>query len=391
MNRLEDLKQYISGIAPRLRTLSDAIWNHPELAYKEYFAVEQAQNFLQEQGFDVVNPYCGLETSFRAEYGTGSPVFAVFAEYDALPDVGHACGHNLICAAGLAAFCAVAQTMKQQQLPGKVVLLGSPAEESHGGKVKMIQAGCLEGIDAAMMVHPSYRTTPDTGSCAITRYDVVFHGKAAHAAAAPELGINALAAVNLLFSGVNAFREVLPEDARMHGIITDGGEAPNIIPARAACRFFLRSVSEKWIKMMEKRFLDIVHGAELMTGATAEVKLFNVPYMSRMPNSAMNRIYLESMTANGFKYVIPVHGARGSSDFGNVSHAVPGIHPYFPIADHEIAAHSPAFREAAGTDFAFENAMKAASAIANVALTYLTDPDFRSEVDSEFKQMSERE
>ena len=142
--------------------------------------------------------------------------------------------------------------------------------------------------------------------------------------------------------------------------------------------------------MMEKRFLDIVHGAELMTGATAEVSLFNVPYMSRMPNSAMNRIYLESMTANGFKYVIPAHGARGSSDFGNVSHVVPGIHPYFPIADHEIAAHSPAFREAAGTDFAFENAMKAASSIANVALTYLTEPDFRSEVDSEFKEMSEK-
>ena len=151
MKNLDDLRQFISQIAPRLHDLSHALWSHPELAYQEYFAVEEALKFLREQGFSPVNPYCGLETSFRAEYGSGSPTFAIFAEYDALPDVGHACGHNLICAAALAAFCAVADFLKQGQHPGKVVLLGSPAEESGGGKVRMIGEGCMEGIDAAMM------------------------------------------------------------------------------------------------------------------------------------------------------------------------------------------------------------------------------------------------
>ena len=385
MKALDSLNKHIRENKTDLRRLSDAIWTHPELAYEEKFAVSQATEYLRKAGFSPVIPYCGLETSFKAESGSGKPTFAIFAEYDALPDVGHGCGHNLICTAAVAAFCAVAAELKNKNLPGKIVLLGSPAEESGGGKVKMIEAGCLEGIDAAMMVHPSWRATPDTGSSAITRYDVVFHGKASHAAGAPELGINALSAVNLLFAGVNAYREQIPEDARMHGIITCGGEAPNITPAKASCRFFLRSTGEDWIKKIEKRFLDIVHGAELMTGATAEIIPFNVPYMSRKPNAALNRTYLEGISALGMKYILPAHGGRGSSDFGNVSHAVPGIHPYFPVTDHEIPGHSEAFRIASGTDFAFDNALTAAAAMANTALTYLTDPAFKAEVDAGFK------
>ena len=385
MKNFEKLNQRIGGIKKRLRCLSDEIWTHPELAYKEYFAAEQAKKFLEEQGYQVENPCYGLDTAFKAEYGSGHPAFAIFAEFDALPDVGHGCGHNLICAAALGAFCAVAEELKNQNLPGKIVLLGSPAEESGGGKIKMIQKGCLEGIDAAMMVHPSYRATPDTGSSAITRFNVVFHGKASHAAGAPELGINALAAVNLLFAGVNAYREQIPEDSRMHGIITDGGEAPNITPARAACRFFLRSTNEEWIKKIEKRFLDIVHGAELMTGTTAEITPFNIPYSSRKPNAALNRIYLEGISQQGMKYVIPARGGRGSSDFGNVSQLIPGIHPYFPVTDHEIASHSEAFRIASGTDFAFDNAMIAATAMANAAFKYMTDQEFKAEVDADFR------
>lgn len=386
MNNLENLKQRIDAVSHALRTLSDTIWNHPELAYKEYTAAEEAKKFLEAQGFETVNPYCGLDTAFKAEYGSSGPSFAIFAEFDALPDVGHGCGHNLICAAALGAFCAVARELEARKLPGRVVLIGSPAEESGGGKIKMIKAGCLEGINAAMMVHPSFRATPDTGSSAITRFDVVFHGKASHAAGAPELGLNALAAVNLLFAAVNAFREQVPEDSRMHGIITDGGEAPNITPSRAACRFFLRSTSEEWIKKIEKRFLDIVHGAELMTGTTAEVTPFNVPYMSRKPNAALNRVYIESMTELGVQCIIPTRGGRGSSDFGNVSHAVPGIHPYFPVTDHEIACHSIQFRDASKTDFAFSNAMKASASMAAAAVKYLTEPDFKKEVDDGFKK-----
>ena len=386
MECLENLTAHIGGIKKRLRCLSDAIWNNPELAYKEFFAVEQVVEFLKEQDFTPQTNYGGIATAFKAEYGSGKPTFAIFSEYDALPDVGHGCGHNLICASALAAFCAAAKILSENNLPGKIILLGSPAEESGGGKIKMIANGCLDGVDAAMMVHPSYRATPDTGSSAITRFDVIFHGKASHAAGAPELGINALAAVNLLFAGVNAYREQLPEDSRMHGIITDGGEAPNITPARAACRFFLRSTNQEWIKKMEKRFKDIVHGAELMTGATAEIIPFNIPYMARKPNAALNKLYIESISRLGMNYVLPARGGRGSSDFGNVSQSVPGIHPYFPVTDHEIACHSDAFRIASGSDFAFDNAMNAAAAMANTAIQYLTDSSFKKQVDADFKR-----
>lgn len=386
MDCLENLTAHIGGIKKRLRCLSDAIWNNPELAYKEFFAVEQAVKFLKEQNFTPQSPYCDLDTAFKAEYGTGKPVFAIFAEFDALPDVGHGCGHNLICASALAAFCAAAKYLSENNLPGKVVLLGSPAEESGGGKIKMINKGCLDGVDAAMMVHPSYRAIPDTGSSAITRFNVIFHGKASHAAGTPELGINALAAVNLLFAGVNAYREQIPEDSRMHGIITDGGEAPNITPARAACRFFLRSTSQEWIEKIEQRFKDIVHGAELMTGTTAEIIPFNIPYKARKPNAALNKLYLESISKLGMDYVIPPRSGRGSSDFGNVSQAVPGIHPYFPVTDREIASHSDVFRIACGTDTAFDNAMIAAAAMANTAVQYLTDSSFKEKVDADFKR-----
>ena len=372
----------IAGIKSDLRKLSDDIWNTPELAYQEYFASTQAKNLLENLGYQVRKPCFGLDTAFTTEYGSGSPTFAIFAEYDALPDIGHGCGHNLICTAAVAAFHAAARAISEKKLSGRVVLLGSPAEESGGGKVKMIENGCLQGVDAAMMVHPSYRAVPDTGSTAISRFDVTFHGKASHAAGAPELGINALAAVNLLFAGVNAYREHTPENVRMHGIITCGGEAPNITPAAASCRYFLRSADQNWMKKIEKRFLDIVRGAELMTGAAAEVKPFNVPYMARRPNDTLNKNYLEGISKLGIKYVIPSTGGRGSSDFGDVSQRIPGIHPYFPVADHEIPGHSPQFRDACGTDFAFNNAMTAAAAMADTAVKYITDANFKAEVDA---------
>ncbi|MBQ4330199.1 MAG: M20 family metallopeptidase [Lentisphaeria bacterium] len=389
MDHLEKLNAHIGSIKKELRKISDAIWNKPELAYKEFFASSEAVKFLKEQNFTAESNYCGLETAFKAEYGEGKPVFAIFAEFDALPDVGHGCGHNLICVSALAAFCAAAKIMQENDLKGKIVLLGSPAEESGGGKVIMISEGCLEGVDAAMMLHPSFRTVPDTGSTAITRFDVVFHGKAAHAAGSTELGINALAAVNLLFAGVNAYRETVPETARMHGIVTDGGEAPNIIPSRAACRFFLRSTDQKWIGKIEKRFLDMVRGVELMTGATAEVTPYNTPYMARKPNAELNKSYLEGVSKLGMDYEIPVKGGRGSSDFGDVSQKVPGIHPYFAIADKEIACHSDAFRIASGSDMAFENAMTAAASMANTALRYLNDGDFKARVDADFNKETE--
>ena len=366
--------------------LSNAVWNHPELAYKEVFACGEQVKLLRSFGFEVANPHCGLDTAYRADSGEGNPAFAFVAEYDALPKLGHGCGHNLICTAALAAAYATRELLKKYNLPGHIVLLGTPAEESGGGKVRMLEKKCLDGIDAAMMVHPSWRSTPDTGSTAIRRFDVEFQGKAAHAAGAPELGRNALDAVLLLFSGLNAWRQQLPETARVHGIILDGGEAPNIIPDSAKCRFYLRSTEEKWIEIMERRFREMVRGAELMTATTGTISPYNVPYMSRNPNPAMNEIYFDAAKELGLNPVIPKRGGRGSSDFGDFSHTVPGIHPYFGVADHEIAGHSTDFAEASATEYALDQALKAAAAMAKVGFLFLTDGEFRRKVKAEFDQ-----
>ena len=384
---LDKIIRHIDSHRTELRTLSDALWNHPETAYNEHFASKTAAELLKKCGYAVTLPCYGIETAFRSEFaqGSGGPVFAIASEYDALPEIGHGCGHNLICTAGIAAFIAAAELMKEEGISGKVILLGTPAEEGGGGKVKMAAAGCLEGVDAAIMTHPSGINCTDEGSTANCGLEVIFHGKAAHAAAAPEKGINALDAVNLLFAGVNTFRQYIPEHARIHGVILDGGEVPNVIPDYARCRFYLRSADESWCPVLEKRFRDIVKGAELMTGATAEIAPFRPAYRARKPNTPMNMDYVESMRAQGQKVEIPEKAGRGSSDFGNFSQIVPGIHPYFAVSDKTVPVpHSTEFAACAKEDFGFDNALRAAAALAHEALRFMTDPAFRDAVKADF-------
>lgn len=380
------LTNLIAAESPALWKLTQELWKRPETGYEEHFAVAAVKKFLSARGFEVTNPYCGLDTAFRAEAGSGTPVFAVAAEYDALKGLGHGCGHNLICGAALAAFCALAQYLKTRSVNGKVVLLGTPAEETDGGKVKMLARGCLHGVDAAMMVHPSTQTQADPASLALFSYRVAFHGKAAHAGGDPEDGVNALDAVMLLFAGVNAYRQQLPEDARIHGIVISGGDAPNIIPDYAACTFYLRAATMKWIKKIEHRFKDIVRGASLMTGATAEIAPLYQPDYPRKPNAALNREYIAAAKRAGLAPVEVKSPGRGSSDFGNFSQTVPGIHPYFAISDHAVLSHSVEFREAAGAPLGFDNAMKAATAMAETVLRFLADASFRAEVQREFRK-----
>ena len=384
---LEHIVKTIAEQKTELRQFSDALWNHPETAYNEHFAAATVADFLAKKGFSVIKPYCEIETAFRAEFENGTgPTFAIAAEYDALPEIGHGCGHNLICTAAIAAFLGAVQAMKDHDLQGKIVLLGTPAEDGGGGKVFMEERGCLNGIEGVIMVHPSSKTMPDTGSTANIGLEVIFHGKSAHAAAHPEKGINALDAVNLLFTGVNTYRQYIPEHARMHGVILEGGTVPNVIPDRARCRFYLRSADEEWTPVLEKRFRDIVKGAELMTGATAEITYFRPGYRARKPNCTMNHEYIRSMEKQGAEVFIPAKSGRGSSDFGNFSQLVPGIHAYFAVADDsEPAGHTPEFAEAAGKDFGFENAMRAAAAQAHVACRFLAEPEFREAVKADFK------
>ena len=234
------------------------------------------------------------------------------------------------------------------------------------------------------MVHPSGKTTPDMGSNSNCGLEIIFHGKSAHASAS-ENGINALDAAQLLFAGVNAYRQHIPEHARFHGVILDGGAAPNIIPDYTRCRFYIRSADEKWAPVLEKRFRDIVKGAELMTGATAEIAPFRPAYKARKPNGPMNRVYIESLVKQGLMPGVLEHATRGSSDFGNFSQEIPGIHGYFAVSNiSEPPGHSVEFRECAGKDDGFDNAMKAAAAIAEVGARFLADEQFRNEVKTDF-------
>jgi amidohydrolase len=377
---LDELKSLIGKHQAEYETLARNIWETPELAFQEKNACRLQVELLSDLGFQVTSPYAGLETAYLAAVGEGGHTFCYVAEYDALPDLGHGCGHNLICAAAIAAGRATADLLRLHHLPGRVLVMGTPAEESGGGKVRMLAEDCLDGVDAVMMVHPSWRTTPDTGSTAIRRFDIEFFGKAAHAAGAPELGLNALDAVMLLFNGINAWRQQLPENARIHGIVRQGGYAPNIIPDHASCRFFLRSTCDDTLDRMEKRFRDIVKGAALMTGTTYEIRPHNVPYRSRRPNRKMNEIYLDAADRLGMNPVIPPRAGRGSSDFGDFSQVKPGIHPYFGIAHEEIAAHSTEFCNAAGSSHGNAQMLKAAAAMAQVGYRFLTDAAVRQGV-----------
>ena len=383
---LDKLIRNIDRHKQDLRKLSDTLWKNPETAYNEHLAVAEVASLLESKGFTVIRPYCGIETAFRCEFDNGTgPVFAVASEYDALPEIGHGCGHNLICAAGIAAFLAVAELMKEENVPGKAVLLGTPAEEGGGGKVFMAERGCLEGVDAVIMVHPTSKCTPDMGSNANCGLEVIFHGKSSHAASNPEKGINALDAVNLLFTGVNTFRQYIPEHARIHGVILEGGLVPNVIPDRARCRFYLRTAVESWAPVLEQRFRDIAKGAELMTGATSEIAPFRPPYRARKPNCTMNHEYIDCMKRQGVSVFIPEKAGRGSSDFGNFSQLIPGIHAYFNIAaDSEPAGHSVEKAEAARSDYGFENAMRAAASQAHVMWRFMTEEKFRESVKADF-------
>lgn len=383
IQQVEALRQLLSDQEERFFRFSRDIWEHPELGFQEHYACKRQVELLKEFAFQVETPYAGLDTAYRAEWGQGGEVFAIASEYDALPEIDHACGHNLICTAAMAAAWMVQQMLQRTGRPGRIVVLGTPGEESMGGKVVMLREKCLNGVGAVMMVHPNWRTSIDMGSTAVNRLTIEFFGKAAHAGGMPEQGINALDAVILLYNSVSCWRQQLPESARVHGIIQDGGVRPNIIPDYTRCWFYLRSPENDQLEQMNERFVSMVEGAAKMTGCTFKVTPNNLPYKARKPNAVMNRRYAEAMQAQGVK-LTPAGPGRGSSDFGDFSQVCPGIHPYFSISPVEIPGHSKAFCAAAATDLARENMLSAAVAMADIACTWFSDEAFRQEIRQEF-------
>lgn len=370
-----------------LVALSLAVHHDPETAYEEHRASERIASFLGERGFDVTRPYGGLDTAFRAEAaGRDGPTIAILAEYDALPDIGHGCGHNLIAMIGTAAAVGVSEVIRD--LDGRVAAIGTPAEEGGGGKVALVRAGAFADVAAAMMVHPGSRTLSGRTSLASNRVELRFHGQAAHAAAQPDRGINALDGLIQTFNAMNAMRQQLRPDARVHGIVTSGGSAANIIPEYAAGKFSIRARDRVYQQEVLRRFIACAKGAAAATGTTVEVLINeNSGYENMVPSTPISDRWAEHLRTLGI-VVLPTSDEErmGSTDMGNVSQVIPAAHPYIAIAPEGMPSHTAAFRDAAGSPQAHDNAIAAAKALALVAVDLLAEPALLAAAKAEFEE-----
>ncbi len=368
--------------------LSLAIHGDPEIAYQEHRASERIASYLSARGFTVERPYKGLATSYRGDAAGRAvgPTVAILAEYDALPDIGHACGHNLIAMIGTAA--AIGACTVIGDLAGSIAAIGTPAEEGGGGKVALVRAGGFTGVDAAMMVHPSSRTLSGRTSLASNRVELEFFGKAAHAAAQPDRGINALDGLIQTFNAVNAMRQHLKPDARVHGIITSGGSAANIIPEYAAGKFSVRARDHTYQREVLRRFIACAEGAAAATGTRLVITVNeNSGYQNMVPSTPLAERWAEHMSSFGIEVTPTADDERmGSTDMGNVSQVVPSAHPYIGIAPEGTPGHSTAFRDAAATPEAHANAIAAAKALALLAVDLLTDATLLSRAKAEFAE-----
>ena len=374
---------------------------HPELNYQEFHAAKLLSDTLEAHDFAVERGIGGVETAFRAtlEGGAGAgPTVAVLAEYDALPEIGHGCGHNLIAMAGLGAGLGVQANIKN--LPGRLVVIGTPAEEGGGGKIKLLDAGVFDGVDICLSSHPSSNRTVipqdiplgESWSLAMVGFRYIYHGIAAHAAAAPEEGINALNSLIHLFTGIDALRQHLREDTRIHGIITDGGLAPNVVPEFAAANFMLRCRDRNYLSdVIVGKVLKIAEGAALISGATLEVEPYYPFYENVLPNGVLAENFRANAEAVGMRIDAPTGGRRGSgasTDFGNVSQVLPSLELRYAVSETPVPSHSRQMTETAITETALSSALNVAKVLSLTAGDFLRDPARLKEAQAEFAKRS---
>ena len=365
----------------KLVALSHKIHDNPETGFQELKAAKWLSAYLEMNGFEVERGICKMPTAFRATYGKGKPAIALMAEYDALPKIGHACGHNIICTTAIGA--AVAAKSAIDQFGGRVVVLGTPAEELFGGKAIMAERGAFKDIDIAMLVHPSSHDLSSARALACITLEVEFFGKAAHAAARPEEGINALEALILSFNGINSLRQHINERARIHGIITKGGDAPNVVPDHTSGTFLVRAVDEAYLEELKVKVLSCFQAAALATGARLKYT-WKEYYAPLRANTALAEIMASNMRSIGRDPQPIPDRASGSSDVGNVSMLVPTIHPEVAIAKPRTSLHSVEFRAAAVSAEGDRGLIDGAKALALTAVDLLADKDLVRKIKGEF-------
>ncbi|MEK7370324.1 MAG: M20 family metallopeptidase [candidate division NC10 bacterium] len=381
------IAEAVERLADDLERLSHRIHENPELCFKEEKAAAWLTELLETQGAVVERGVGGLPTAFRATIaGQGpGPTIAIMAEYDALPSIGHACGHNVIATSGVGAGAALAAALRPLPFPGRIQVIGTPAEEGGAGKVRLMEAGVFKDVDAAMMIHGRPGTQIWRPSLGIIKVSCEFFGRAAHASSWPWRGINALNAMIQLFVSLDAMRQQLRPEARIHGVITKGGDQANIIPEHTAAEFYLRAPTRDYCKELLRRFEGCAQGAATATGCTVTVTPDPIIHDPLKPNVTMATLFGQNLERIDFP-VDPDDGQAGygSTDCGNVSQALPTIHPYIRISPDGIPGHSREFAEWAKSPLARKGMVAAAKTLAMTALDLLADPEALRKAKEEF-------
>jgi amidohydrolase len=380
-----EIASAVEAARDEILDLSHRIHAHPEVAFEERQAAAWVAEVLARHGFAVELPAGRLETAIRGRLaggrGTDGPRIGILAEYDALPGLGHGCGHNTMAASGVGA--AIALSTIAPRLHGEVVFLGTPAEERGSGKQFMLDDGLFDGVDAALLYHPCDRNHVETAALASEDVDVTFTGLQSHAAADPWKGRNALDALILLFTSIGLWRQQLRPEARVHGIVVEGGTAANIIPARTAARFMIRSIDMEYFAELKSRFGEMVQAAAMATGCTGEA-VFSGGSQAIKFNRTIGERFRANMLARGIADAGP-DPFIGSTDMGNVSQVLPAIHPDLAICEPGVPGHSTLFRDAAATPRADATTLNAATLIAQTAYDLFAEPDLVAAAWREFR------
>lgn len=383
------LNEEIEKIIHNLWDMSDQLYANPELGDEEYESMKLLTDFLIKHHFEVETGIADRPTAFKAEFSSGKPGprIAYLAEYDALPGVGHGCGHNLIGTMSTGAGVALSKLVNE--IGGSVVVFGTPAEETNGAKVPMSEQGIFNDIDVAMMVHPGDVSYESGDSLAMDAIQFSYSGKTSHAAAAPEEGINALDSVIQLFNGINALRQHVTSDVRIHGIISEGGQAANVVPDKATAQFYIRAKDRNYLNEVVDKVKRIADGAASMTGASLEISNYELSYDDMITNQTLSDIFTKNLKSISRYPVYKAKESYGSIDMGNVSHVVPAIHPYIGLNKPGLVAHTKEFADQTITEDGHQTLRDGAFALAKTGLDILTDENLLTAIKEEFKQTIE--
>lgn len=387
----EKIKAFLDEHYTQFKEVAEYIWNHPELGYEEYQSSKILIKTLVSFGFEVEQNIDGMETAFIATYDSGKegPSVSFLSEYDALPGLGHACGHNLIGTMGAAAGIALSRAVSETG--GKILVYGTPAEETGGAKVHLAEKGYFDRADVALMCHPYKAFERSGSSMAMEALQFDFKGKSAHAAASPHEGINALDAVISLFNNVNALRQQVTPDVRIHGVITNGGTVPNVIPDITQARFYVRASTVEQLPELIKRVKACAAGAALSTGCDFEASHYELGYANLLTNESLSNAFTKNLASLGIPLEEIVTGNdHGSLDLGNVSQVVPSIHPYIKITDGHHNLHTKEFCEAARSEKGYEGMLIGAKSLALTGYDILADPELLKQITQEFEKREKR-